>query len=174
MLTAFLQTDAECLIKIDPDTLVRRPLTILPWPNDTAVYGTVQQVSAGADHLESVQGGCIIVPRQAALLLASSGLLESDRLKPPALEWAVGDLSAARAAAGLTSHDWTLGWACRELDLPNRDHPEVFSRHVPDLLDVLVEWRAAVSHPRFEIRQLVDPAFYFSGLRKDLVQALRG
>jgi hypothetical protein len=32
MLTAFVQTDAECLIKIDPDTFVRRPLTILPSP----------------------------------------------------------------------------------------------------------------------------------------------
>jgi hypothetical protein len=58
--------------------------------------------------------------------------------------------------------------------LPIRDHPEVFSRHEPHLLDVLVDWRAAVCHPRFEIRQLADPDFYFSGLRKDLAQARRG
>jgi hypothetical protein len=174
MLSAFLETDASCLIKIDPDTVVRRRLTILPPPTDRAVYGTVQLSSDGVNRLESVQGGCIIIPRQAALLLASSGLLESDRLKPPALEWAVGDLSVARAAAGLTSHDWTLGWACRELTMPALDHPEVFSRYVPNLLDVLVDWRAAVCHPRFEVRQLVNPAFYFSGLRKDFLQALRG
>jgi hypothetical protein len=160
MLEAFLTTDADLLIKIDPDTDLRRRITALPSRSDASLYGTVQSTWSG---FVSIQGGCIIVPRRAAALLADSSLLKSDRLKPPALEWAVGEVSKARAASGLTSYDWTLGWACRELGLSSKDHPEVFSRYGPSLINAVTEGRVAVSHPRFEIRQLTDPVFYFRG-----------
>jgi hypothetical protein len=174
MLDAFLETEADVLIKIDPDTNVRRRFSVLPSPADSCLYGTVQSASLGANHLTSIQGGCIIIPRRAATLLANSLLLTSDRLKPPALEWAVTDASRSRADSGLTSYDWTLGWACRELGLLAKDHPEVFSRHRPSLADAVTENRVAVSHPRFELRQLANHAFYFYGLRSAVKAAIRG
>jgi hypothetical protein len=171
LLEAFLSTNADILIKIDPDTDVRRRLSLMPLPVDTSIYGTVQ--SAGSKRAPSIQGGCIIVPRRAASLLAGSALLMSERLKPPALEWAVDDATRARAAAGLTSSDQTLGWACRELGVLCKDHPEVCSRYRPSLMDTITASRIAVFHPRFQMRHLVDPAFYFSGFRVAVGEALR-
>jgi hypothetical protein len=172
ILEAFLATDADVLTKIDPDTSVRRRFTLMPPPTARSIYGTVQ--SAGSSRAPSIQGGCIIVPRQAAILLASSELLLSDRLKPPALEWAVDARTLARARFGLTSSDQTLGWACRELGLDCRHHPEVFSRYRPSLMDAVTQRGVAVFHPRFEIGHLANPEFYFSGLRAAVAEALTG
>ena len=169
ILNAFLDTGAEVLLKIDPDTNVRRRFTVMPAPTERAVYGTVQSI--GSTHV-SIQGGCMIVPRQAATLLVSSALLLSDRLKPPALEWAVDATAKARARSGLSSSDQTLGWACRELCLSCRNHPEVFSRYRPSLMDTVTQRRVAVYHPRFEIAHIANPDFYFSGLRHALRNAL--
>ena len=169
MLEAFLPTHADILIKIDPDTDVRRRFRQMPSPEDVSVYGSVQSSGDSDGDLTSIQGGCIIIPRAAGARLAHSAILGSRRLKPPALEWAVHDRLVARAAAGLTSYDWTLGWACRELGLECRDHPEVFSRYHPWVIDTIKERAApfrsfAVCHPRFEIRQTASPAFYFRWL----------
>ena len=173
MLEAFLTTDADLLIKIDPDTDLRRRFSALPSRSDASLYGTVQSTWSDSDRLTSIQGGCIIIPRQSAALLSDSSLLTSDRLKPPALEWAIGGVSKARAASGLTSYDWTLGWACRELGLSSKDHPEVFSRYGASLIDSVTEGRVAVSHPRFEIKQLAEPVFYFRGFKAAVADAMR-
>lgn len=160
MLDVCLATAADILIKIDPDTDLRSRVTVMPDPSSAAIYGTVQVSREGANLLASIQGGCTVIPRHAAVLLASSGLLTSARLRPPALEWAVNAFSRARAAGGLTSYDWTLGWACRELGLPVRHHPEIFSRFRPNLFDLPSSRRAAVVHPRFAWAQIRDPLFY--------------
>jgi hypothetical protein len=173
ILEAFLITDADVLIKIDPDTHVRRRFSLMPARTDSAIYGTVESAGAGSNRITSIQGGCIVIPRQAAILLTSSSLLKSDRLKPPALEWAVAEVSLARAASGLTSSDQTLGWACRELGLLCKEHPEVFSRYRPSLIDAVTAGPVAVSHPRFEIAQIVDPDFYFSGFRAAIRDMIR-
>lgn len=173
MLEAFLARDADVMIKIDPDTTLRRRFAKLPPAESAGLYGTVQSAGLGPNRLTSIQGGCIIVPRKAAVLLAASSLLLSDRLKPPTLEWAVNDTSRARARSGLTSYDWTLGWACRELDLHSSEHPEVFCRHRPSLVDAITDRGAAIAHPRFEIAQLADEAFYLSGLRAAIRDAIR-
>jgi hypothetical protein len=169
ILDAFLATDADVLTKIDPDTSVRRRFSLMPSPAEHSIFGTVQ--SSGSNNVLSIQGGCIIVPRQAAIILASSALLSSDRLKPPALEWAVDQPTRARAASGLTSSDHTLGWACRELGLRFKDHPEVFSIYQPSLMDTITRRGIAVFHPRFEISHLGNPAFYFRGLRAAVKEA---
>ena len=160
MLDAFLTTDADILIKIDPDTHIRRRLTRMPLPTDPSLFGSVQYSGDGSKRLVSIQGGCIIIPRLAARLLRNSFLLESPRLKPPAIEWAVNKLSLDRAASGLTSQDWTLGWACRELGVQCKSHPDVYSNYRPRLIDGVRKGRAAVSHPRFEIGHLRKPGFY--------------
>ena len=168
MLLAFLRTDADVLVKIDPDTHLRRRFSIVPTREHMGVYGTVQTAHDGPASLTSIQGGCIIVPRATANALAASLLLTSARLKPPALEWVVSRESRARAERGLNSHDWTIGWACRLLGIPMVDHPEVFSRHRPSLIDTITDRSAAVSHPRFEIQHIWNSDFYFRGLRTAL------
>jgi hypothetical protein len=173
ILESFLATDADILVKIDPDTNVRRRFSVMPSRLEAAIYGTVESAGSSSSRMTSIQGGCIIVPRQAAIRLATSGLLASERLKPPMLEWAIDDESRARAASGLTSSDRTLGWACRELGIACKDHPEVFSRYGPSLIDTLTVGPMAVSHPRFEIGQLANPDFYFSGLRSAVRQKWR-
>lgn len=172
MLDAFLETHASVLIKIDPDSDVRRCFSRLPSASERAIFGTVQQTGPRTNSLTSIQGGCIVVPRSAAEAIAGSRLLESERLKPPACEWAVDADGRARVAAGLTSYDWTLGWACRELAIPCRDHPEVFSRYAPGLMDTLTVGDAAVAHPRFEWAQLRQRGFFLAGLRAKLTGAL--
>jgi hypothetical protein len=174
ILESFLATEADILVKIDPDTDIRRRFSILPSPLDAAIYGTVESAGSSSNRMTSIQGGCIIVPRQAAIRLAASGLLASERLKPPMLEWAIDDESRARAASGLTSSDRTLGWACRQLGIACKDHPEVFSRYGPSLVDSLTVGPMAVSHPRFEIGQLANSDFYFSGLRTAVRQKWLG
>jgi hypothetical protein len=173
MLEAFLTTDADILIKIDPDTNVQRRFSVMPSRMDSSVYGSVQSGGSKSNRIVSLQGGCVIVPRQAAILLANSSLLNSARLKPPALEWVVSSELSARAASGLTSSDHTMGWACRELRILSKDHPEVCSRYRPSLMDTITASRVAVFHPRFEMRHLADPAFYFSGLREAVGHARR-
>lgn len=160
MLEAFLATDADMVIKIDPDTNIRRRFSFVPPATEAAIYGTVQTSGSGRDRLVSIQGGCVIIPRHAAALLVDSRLLKSDRLKPPQIAWAVNKLSLDRAALGLTSQDWTLGWACRELGLACKSHPEVYASHRRRLVDATRKWRMAVSHPRFELRHLMEPGFY--------------
>jgi len=175
MLEAFLETDADILIKIDPDTSLRRRFSHMPAPTDPSSYGTVQWSGPESNRIFSIQGGCIIIPRQAAVLLVDSSLLKSERLKPPTLEWAVSKMSIGRASSGLTSHDWTLGWSCRELGLLSKTHPEVFSKYRPRLIDAMRKRRSAVAHPRFEIRQLTSRGFYeFLGpLRRTIRKALK-
>jgi hypothetical protein len=160
MLEAFAAADADILLKIDPDTNVRHRFRRMPSSTESAIYGSVQASGPKGEELISIQGGCIIVPRHAATQLLRSGLLRSDRLRPPELVWAVNKLSKDRAAAGLTSQDWTLGWACRELGIICAAHPEVFANYRPRLIDAMRKRRAAVSHPRFELRHLAKPGFY--------------
>jgi hypothetical protein len=132
----------------------------MPAADDPSIYGTVQCSGPPANRLTSIQGGCIIISRRAATLLAGSALLMSERLQPPALAWVINEVLAARARDGLTSYDWTLGWACRELALSCADHPEVFSRYRPRLVDLRRHRWQAVSHPRFELRQLFSRGFW--------------
>ena len=160
MLDAFLATTADILIKIDPDTHVRRRFSRLPPASDRSVYGTVQAAGEGSGRITSIQGGCIVIPRAAAAAISQSRLLHSDRLKPPAVEWAVNEVLRDRVASGLTSYDWTIGWVCRALGIPSENHPEVFSRYRASIVDTLIERRAAVTHPRFEPKQLLNREYY--------------
>jgi hypothetical protein len=160
MLDAFLRATGTVLIKIDPDTDVRRRFSVMPSEDDPSIYGTVQSSGPASNRLTSIQGGCIIIPRRAAVALASSALLTSERLRSPALEWVINEVLVTRARNGLTSYDWTLGWACRELGILSKDHPEVFSRYRARLVDLRRHRHQAVAHPRFELRQLFSPGFY--------------
>jgi hypothetical protein len=137
-LEAFLQTDARWWFKIDPDTVVRRAFADLP--TETCCFGTVQGGNPGP----SLQGGCIGGTRGAARRLAS-GLLGSPAILDPGATWGRGNPHVlARARNGLVSFDFIHAWACRELGIPLRDHPEIRSewKRPPDDAE-----RYAVTHP---------------------------
>ena len=81
ILEAFLRTDADVLIKIDPDTKIQRRFSLMPRRMDSSIYGTVQSAGPGSKRPASIQGGCIIVPRQAAVALElrhAGGIAEVD------------------------------------------------------------------------------------------------
>lgn len=143
MLDLMLQSGAEIMIKIDPDTAVQAPFKWLPDAGECAIYGSVQK----SHGVESIQGGCIIFTRASAEKLYHSRLLESDRLKPPELAW-MQNLIHRGYIEGLSSIDWCLGWAGKQLAIPMRNHPEVLSVWRYHQLKVgLHLWRAAVVHP---------------------------
>ncbi len=148
MLDLFLATDAEHLIKIDPDTDVRRVFRRLPRRDRALVAGTLQATGTVETRLVSVQGGAILMTRLAAQRFKDSGLFCRTELKPPQIAWAVSDSTCERATSGLTSFDWTIGWAARRLGIQMLAHPEIHSVWKPSFLDHLVARGAAVSHPR--------------------------
>lgn len=137
-----------CGFKIDPDTRVRRPLRWFPDPAVPALFGTVQQAWGRT----SVQGGCVGWTAAAAARLLNSGVLTSDELKRDPTLWTGGEpVAEARRVAGITSFDWTLGWAATRLEIPMWDHPEVYSSWLGTVPRRYAEL-LAVTHPHKEPR----------------------
>ncbi|MGZ3606874.1 MAG: hypothetical protein ACXU9J_03025 [Syntrophales bacterium] len=121
MLSIFLERPSEYLIKIDPDTAHHRRLHYLPKCN--GLFGTLQMV----DDCVSIQGGFIGISLRAAEEIASSKLLLEPCLREPD-ESQGGYFAILRRRAqrvGLTSFDWTLGWAATHLNLPMTEYNEV-------------------------------------------------
>jgi hypothetical protein len=93
----------------------------------------------------SLQGGCIGGTRAAVERLASSGILMSPKLSDFASTWARGNPNLLeRGRAGFVSFDFVHAWACRELGIVLRDHPDIRSewRQPPADPD-----RYAITHP---------------------------
>jgi len=105
------------LFKIDTDTVVSRACRA--FPAFDCAFGTVQQITVGGTIYSSLQGGCIGLTRRAASQLRDSGVFRYPGLADRPLDtWAVPGPPADRALAGLTSEDWTLGWAVAKLRIP--------------------------------------------------------
>ena len=145
-LEAFLGTAARWWLKVDPDTVVRRPFASLP--EEVCFFGTLQDGRPGP----SLQGGCIGGTRDAARSLAGSRVLLSRSLADFERTWAHGNpLLLARARRGFVSFDFVHAWACRSVGIPLEEHPEIRS-----------EWKQpprspelyAVTHPH----KLLDEA----------------
>ena len=134
-----LEGSARWWFKVDPDTVVRRALTRLP--ADECFFGTMQGGAPG----RSLQGGCIGGTRAAVERLATSGVLLSPKLSDFASTWARSNPNLLdRGRAGFVSFDFVHAWACRELGITLRDHPEICSewRQPPADPD-----RYAITHP---------------------------
>jgi hypothetical protein len=139
-LRAFTSTDADWWVKIDPDTFVRRPLASSV---DSACFcGTLQ---SGLPR-PSLQGGCIIGSREAAILLLQSRALRSPELLDYATTWAEGNGVLLRRARehGLVSFDFVHAWACERAGLPLVNHPEINSQWLQPPADGV---RYAITHP---------------------------
>ena len=148
-----LEGSARWWFKVDPDTVVRRAFTRLP--ADECFFGTIQGGAPGP----SLQGGCIGGTRAAVERLATSRVLLSPKLSDFASTWARGNPNLLdRGRAGFVSFDFVHAWACRELGIVLRDHPEIRSewRQPPADPD-----RYAITHPHKSLdedaeRRVVD------------------
>jgi hypothetical protein len=134
MLGAYLMEPTKWLLKVDPDTAVRRRLSWLP---ATGLAG-----SLNCEQRRSLQGGCIVISHDAATRIFDA---RADWL-PQLYDWRSWAMSvngqtdgllAARARRErLTSIDWTLAYCCRMLDVPVWSHDEIAS-----------EWKYGVPLP---------------------------
>lgn len=140
MLQLFLVAPTPYLFKIDPDTQIAHRFNTLP--QQECVFGTLQRQG----ELFSIQGGCIGFTLDAARKFYTSGFFRDPALKECPPPWVITEPLAHRPIQlGLTSIDWTVGWACRKLNVPLVDWPEIMSEWqvVPDNDDL----RYAVTHP---------------------------
>ncbi|MBX9686068.1 MAG: hypothetical protein K2X27_05170 [Candidatus Obscuribacterales bacterium] len=158
LLELMLSTAADYIVKVDPDTQIRRPLRILPDQDDLFIAGTVQNSSA----FSSVQGGCIIFNRKTVEHIFNSRILESPELCPPDLAWLKGrncKPSMYRSyILGLTSIDWCFGWAAQKLGIPLIDCPEVMSNWIfHHFSELLRYYRSSIVHPRLSVLSVFDP-----------------
>jgi hypothetical protein len=161
MLGAFLlRGESDVLVKIDPDTFLRRPLYQLLDRNANAIAGTITQTEP--EQVRAIQGGFIAITRAVAQKWFDAKLFESPRLKPPALEWVVSDACRQRASQGFSSHDWTIAWAARETRVSLVDHPEVRSYWHTDPPRISAMRAAAVSHPELTARNYLSWASFLA------------
>lgn len=137
MLDIFLEHPARYLFKIDPDTEIHRRFRFLP--TGEGLFGSLQ----GNSENRSIQGGCIGLTRNAAQTISESRLLDDPRLASPdshrgvSAHWPI--LADRAQRTGLSSFDWTLGWAAMHLSVPMFDFPEVCST-----------WRDPVDNPELQ------------------------
>ena len=123
MLEMYLEEPTPHLFKLDPDTEIHRRFEYLP--RRSGHFGTLQ----GEPGARAIQGGCMGFTRDAAQALHDSRLLLSPRLSAPKngsghSHWTYLEFRAR--AFGLSSFDWSLGWAAGKLGIPLFDFPEVF------------------------------------------------
>ncbi len=122
MLNAYLKGPGDWLIKVDTDTRIDRRFINLP--TGMAIYGS--PLKQGPP-----QGGCVIIPRKVAQMLRDSRLFLSPLLKYPVTSWGAAMTPAflrdRLETTGCIGFEWTLYWACTQLDIPIVRHPEIFS-----------------------------------------------
>ena len=153
LLARFLEGPEPVMIKMDPDTDVFGPLEFTPSDFERPkVLGMLQSTGSGSARMPGVQGGCVVVNRLAAERIVASGLLLHDDMGPPRYVWAVSPQLMRRARElGLSSHDWTLAYACRTLGIPIEPKAGIFSVWKPSLRAWLGSRRSRIVHPRMTL-----------------------
>lgn len=137
----FSKPPSRYLIKIDPDTLFHCKISI--FPEGPEIFGTIQEL----DGCHSIQGGLIGIPSVAAWKIFKSALLLSPELaSPSALDGAfMGILQRRAARVGLSSFDWSIGWAAEALGIGLFNFPEVHCTWKDPPINP--SGRFAVTHP---------------------------
>jgi len=145
MLHLFLTQPTAYLFKIDPDTCIARPFTALP--ATPCVFGRKQGTWDDEPiSLPSIQGGCLGITRDVAQRFYDSGFFLDPALTQRPPPWVLNQKLRRRPMElGLTSIDWTVGWACRQMAVEVVDWPEIKSEWTssPENHDL----RYAVTHP---------------------------
>ena len=147
-LKALLETDADVLIKIDPDTGIHAPLDSSRFPK-ADIFGNIRVVG-GKHH---IQGGFIAIWRQAAATILDSGLLGSmeyrgysysyPRFQAPYLQ--VGEQPSSE---WLTCEDFILWDVAQRLGLKVGEFDQVCCHYRDCPSDAAAHY--AVTHPYIE------------------------
>jgi glycosyltransferase involved in cell wall biosynthesis len=143
MIRLFLKyTQSKYLFKIDPDTQIFRKFNKLP--DFSSIFGTVQHQKS----LFSIQGGCIGFTRDVAEELFSTNYFLRPYFAKSKPIWAITKPLLNRPMLkGMTSFDWVIGWACRELNIRMIDWPEIRSEWKAITLPINAHRMYAVAHP---------------------------
>jgi hypothetical protein len=145
-LELLLEKPTPYLLRIDTDTAVYRRFRFLP--GDDGVFGNIQVSVQGC---ESIQGGCTGFTEAAARSIFESGLLGDARLKDPFSfrhESVYFERIGRRVQrTGLSSFDWIVGWAVKELALPLIQFDEVHCRAFIENSVANDDLKFAVTHP---------------------------
>ncbi|MCB9434918.1 MAG: hypothetical protein H6668_23400 [Ardenticatenaceae bacterium] len=145
MLRLFLLQETDYLFKIDPDTCVARKFHALP--DVACIFGRKQGCWTGEPvTLDSIQGGCIGVTLDVAKKFYTSNFFLDPALGHCPPPWVIAPpLRRRPIELGLTSIDWTIGWACKEMGIEVLDWAEIKSEwQIPPQNDDL---QYAVTHP---------------------------
>ena len=140
MLRLFLTDPTPYLLKIDPDTRIFRPFKALP--KFSCVFGTAQRQG----ELFSIQGGCLGMTLEVAKRWYAADFFLDPAFAERPPPWVITPLLRNRPIdLGLTSIDWLVGWACKNLATQLVDWPEILSewKVTPENEDL----RYAVTHP---------------------------
>lgn len=145
MLRLFLLQPTAYLFKIDPDTCVARRFNELP--DVPCVFGRKQGSWKGEKvKLDSIQGGCLGITVEVAKQFYQSNFFLDPTLAENPPPWVIAEpLRRRPMVLGLTSIDWTVGWACKKMGVKVLNWPEIKSEWlIPPQNDDL---RYAVTHP---------------------------
>ena len=120
-----LQMPGQIIVKIDPDTKIHliKEMTDNSFSMHRGVFGKMQQtVGNYGVHLKSINGGALGICRNAARLLVDDKILLDEcliTLNPACVSAYVRQKIEARMHGKLlSSHDWTIAWACEQLKIP--------------------------------------------------------
>jgi hypothetical protein len=152
MLELWARAPTPWLLRIDTDTLVRRPFQRLP--RGLAAFGTLERrTQTHREPLDPplVHGGCLGLTAAAAERLLASRVFRSPALADPLSTWADCRDARERASGGRVSFDFLVRWGCRQAGIPAVSHPEVRSVWRGLVLDP--RGRYAVTHPHKLLRQ---------------------
>ncbi len=145
MLRLFLKHPTPYLFKIDPDTCIAHPFNSLP--NEPCVFGRKQGTWENEPiSLPSIQGGCLGITKDVAQRFYDSNFFLDPALAQRPPPWVLNEKLRPRPmVSGLTSIDWTVGWACKQMGIKVLDWPEIKSewKISPENHDL----RYAVTHP---------------------------
>lgn len=119
-----LELPGQILVKIDPDTIIHEVADI----HDNrfkyqGVFGKLQQTRNNITiNLMSINGGAMGINRNAARLFVDEKILLDDcliTLNPNRISAFIRmKLESRLKGKMLSSHDWTIAWACEQLGVP--------------------------------------------------------
>ncbi len=158
VLDHFLAGPETWCLRLDSDARIDRRFRALP--RRPGIWGRLGRRSG------AIQGGAVLIHRDAARRLKASGLLRDPRVLTPRESWGryvTPESLERKIAEGRIAYDKVLHWAAVEAGIPVRAHPEIFSVWKADAAtsDRLANrhGRYAVVHPDKMTAAPPPPAF---------------
>ena len=141
MLSTFLSSPSQYLLKIDSDTTISRPFGY--FPGKDCIFGTRQRSKLTF----SIQGGFVGFTLNSAKKLLNSNIFLSNELSNYKETWAKNnkDLILAVKETKRIRFEWVLAFAAKKLSIPQLDFKEVCSKWKHPVRNTNL--RYAATHP---------------------------